>query len=434
MTKNVAVVGLDDFNRQYLTDNLRDAADIRFHGVLTREEVIIHDPSFPFAERLALGRRRLSAIPGGADGIITYWDFPSCALTPFLARDAGLPYAGVESVIKCEHKVWSREEEAKSVETPAFCPFYPFDDDPLADITLAYPFWIKPAIGHSSMLGFEIGNEREFAAALAEIRAHIRELTRPFRYVMENVDFPAHLAEKGASLCIAEEIISHGHQCTLEGYVRNGEVVVYGVVDSIRLENEHTFSRYQYPSRLGAGVVARMEDMTRRILRRFGYDRCPFNIEFFYNAEADRLHVLEVNSRISQSHSDMFLKVDGQPNQQIAVDLALAREPRWQRGGGEFPVAAKFFLRRFENARVAAVPDAENLRQLTREMPELRVDIKVAPGQYLSDLHEQESYSYEIADVFIGGRDEDELVDKFEACRRRLGFRFAPVESRRMQP
>ncbi|MEX2614566.1 MAG: ATP-grasp domain-containing protein [Alphaproteobacteria bacterium] len=427
MKKNVAVVGYDNFNEKYLLETIRDAEEICFVPVLDRNETAIQKQSYPFAERLQLGLQRLNGISGGVEGIITFWDFPSSALTPFLARDANLRYASVESVIKCEHKVWSREEQAAVVDTPKFAPFYPFDDDPLGDVTLDFPFWVKPAVGHSSILGFEIRNVEEFQDALEKIRSSIRTHTTPFRYVMENVDLPDRLAEKGASLCIAEEIISHGDQVTLEGYVQDGEIFVYGVVDSLRLENEHSFSRYQYPSALDEQTIARMKEKTAKIMRRFGYDNCPFNIEFFHDDSTGRIDVVEVNSRVSQSHADLFYKVDGQSNFQIPVDLALGRSPRWDSGMGEFAVAAKFFIRIFENGRSTSVPDAASLGALERAMPDVRVDVKIAPGQLLADLPEQESYSYEIADVFVGGRDEKELIEKFEASKDFLHFEFQPA-------
>lgn len=429
MTRNVAVIGLDDFNGKYLFEDLRDAGDVGFHTALDREEIAIHDSSYPFEERLSLARRRMGAIPGGVDGVITYWDFPASAMAPFLAQAFDLPYASPESVMKCEHKLWSREEQAKVVETPGFCAFHPFGDDPAAEITLDYPFWMKPVVGHSSMLGFNIEGPEDFAAALEETRAHLKELTRPFRFVLENVDLPGRLAEKGASLCIAEEIISGGEQYTLEGYVRHGEVMSYGVIESVRLPNEHSFSRYQYPSSLDAGVVARMKEATRLIMRQFGFDNSPFNIEFFYDTEKDRIDVLEINSRISQSHSYLFKQVDGQPHQQVAVDLALDREPRWRRREGPFPLAAKFFLRRFEDAVARDVPGEEALLRLHEAMPDVRPFINVRPGQRLSELADQESYSYEIADLFISGRDEDELCDKYRTCQRILQFEFEPTQA-----
>ena len=427
MPLNIAVVGLEDescLNTRLLYDCLRDEEDIRYHSVIHRSETVIEDSSYPFHERLDRGRDRMKALPGGADGLVTYWDFPSSIFAAYLAREAGLPYASVPGVIKCEHKLWFRREQAKAIETPDFCGFRPLDDDALSQITLDYPFWIKPVVGHSSMLGFLIESREDFDDALPEIREHIAEVTRPFRYVIEHHELPEDLADRGASLFLAEEIISKGEQYTLEGYVRNGEVVVYGIVQSIRGENEHTFSRYQYPARIDPEAARRMEEMTRKVLTQFGYDGSPFNIEFFHDEASGAIHMLEVNSRLSQSHSDLFNKVDGRAHFQIAVDLALDRDPRWRRGEGEFDMAAKFFLRRSEDGRVTKLPSQEMLDQLTREMPDVEFVPGVAVGDRLSELPEQESYSYEIADLFIGGRDETELERKFERCKEILRFEF----------
>lgn len=354
MTRNLAVIGLDEFNRKYLMDVLRDAGDISFHAGLDRDDTTIHGPGFDFESKLGQARRNIEEIEGGVDGVLTYWDFPSTSLAPLLARDFGLPYASPEAVLRCEHKLWSRLEQAEVIETPAFCGFSPLLDDPLADVSLDFPFWMKPVVGHSSMLGFEVRDEKDFDTGLEEICKHIRELTRPFRYFCDVGGLPEELAAQGTTLCIAEEIISDGDQYTLEGYVQNGAMTIHGVIESHRTSNEHTFSRYQYPSGLDMEIAARMEDMCRRTLAQYGYDNCPFNVEFFYNPETDRVRLLEVNPRISQSHSDLFLKVDGQPNQQIPVDLALGPN---QKLGIAWPTTATVRARRSIRllGRIAAI-------------------------------------------------------------------------------
>lgn len=432
-TRHVAVVGLDEFNGRYLTEDLHDVADINFFAALERDETHIDDACYDFEAHLDRARDRMRSVKGGPDGIITYWDFPSSAMAPFLAREFDLPYPSAESVMKCEHKLWSREEQAKVVDTPDFCGFDPFADDPLSEITLDYPFWVKPVVGHSSMLGFEITNAGDFAAALDKFLGKIRELTRPFRYPLENCDLPAHHAAAGPRMCIAEEMLSAGDQFTVEGYIRDGEVHTIGIVESIRMENEHSFSHYRYPARLDDDVAERMRFMSEQIMRAFEFEGAPFNIEYFYDCERDRLDVLEVNSRMSQSHSDLFKNVDGQPHQQIAVDLALDREPRWHEREGEFPAAAKFFIRRFEDAFVQTVPSDEDMKLLKEAMPDVRVALNVEAGQRLSELSEQESYSYEIADLFIGGQNDSELEEKFDLAQKILSFELEPADNDRNQ-
>lgn len=418
--QTIAVVGFNDFAEEYLAARLGDSAAVRFVPALTREEIIITEKGFPFEERLEMAASRIEAEK--PDGIITYWDFPSSLLTPLLAERYGFTYASLDSTLKCGHKYWFRLEQAQVLDTPAFDAFDPFADDPRAHIDLDYPFWIKPVVGHSSMLGFEITDRQAFDAALTEIRRDIEALTAPFSYPLSQGNLPRKLRDAGATMCLAEELISAGDQYTIEGYVHAGEVRVYGVVESVREPNGHTFNRYQYPARLGRDTQARMEDVAERLMRQIGYDDCPFNMEFFHEPESGTLHVLEVNARLSQSHAHLFDKVDGQPHVRIAVDLALGRSPHWESGKGPDAVAAKHFLRRTEDGRVRRVPDTAQLEQVDNEVPGVIVELKVAEGERLSEVPEQEEYSYELADLFIGGSDEDELLRKYERTKELVSF------------
>ena len=57
---------------------------------------------------------------------------------------------------------------------------------------------------------------------------------------------------------MAEQVIG-GRQCTVEGYVHDGEVVPYGTVDSIRYPQVLSFFYYLYPSTLPAPRAGRDE-------------------------------------------------------------------------------------------------------------------------------------------------------------------------------
>lgn len=416
----IAVVGFNEFTSGYLAETVGHREKVEFVPALTRDEVIIEESGFPFEDRLDQAERRTRDQDAAA--VMTYWDFPSSALTAFLARRIGSPYASVEAVMKCEHKLWFRQEQARVIDTPGFCGFDPFADDPFSDITLDFPFWIKPVVGHSSMLGFEIKNSEDFETALGEIRDSIRDLTRPFAYPLAHTDMPQELVDGGATLCMAEEMISQGDQYTIEGYVSHGRMVAYGLVASIRNENGHTFNRYQYPAAVDEDTQRKMEDMTAQIIRLIGYDNCPFNIEFFHDPETGRLNVLEMNSRLSQSHSHLFHKVDGNPHQTIAVELALGETPSWTRRAGEFRIAAKHFVRSAEDGIVARVPHDKDLKRLLDELPDVIVETKVSEGDRLSELPEQETYSYELADLYIGAQDERELLRKYDRAIEILPF------------
>lgn len=424
MPKNIFVLGLDTFGAQ-LFSQLHDAGDLRFHGLLPPSQAV-HAEEYDIETLLSDAERELEAFRSTVDAIVTYWDFPSSALVPLLRRQFGLPGPGLEAVLKCEHKYWSRLEQMQIVPecVPSFQVFDPFAQDPLQQIDLAYPFWIKPVKSHSSQLGFRIRNSREFQQAIDVIRQHIGRLGAPFDQVLGHAELPPEIAPVSGHHCVAEAIISRGRQCTLEGYALGDEVTIYGVIDSVRHEAQRScFARYEYPSSLPRSVQARMIDLARRFVRHIGYRSAPFNIEMFYERNRDHIWFLEINSRISRSHSPLFLLVDGASHQQVMVDVALERIPHLPHRCGAYRYACKHMMRVFEDGRVTRVPTPVEVASVERRFPGALTDIHVKPGMRLStDLLHQDSYSYELGVIFVGADTRAELRRRVRRCEDMLPF------------
>ena len=433
MTKHIHVVGLDEFNGSKL-QRIDMPEGLQVHGLMAYDEVKGQD-TIDFDALLETASQRLRATNSPVDGVIGWWDFPTTSLVPQICQNFGLHGASLEAVLKCEHKYWSRlvQREAIPDYIPNFCAVDPFHEDPKSQLTLEYPFWIKPVKGFASQLGFRIGSDADFDHAIEIIRREIGRLGDPFDALLHKVDLPDEVAAVGGHFCIAEEIIG-GRQCTLEGYVHDGDVQIYGTVDSIRLPNRSSFQRYQYPSRLPRRVQRWMEAVAKRIMGHIGYDNATFNMEFFWDPKRKKLSMLEINPRLSQSHADLFEKVHGVPHFQIMTDLAIGRPPHWTGREGAANCAAKFFIRRFKDARVTSVPDAETIRQIEADFPGCEIDVRVKPGTVLSDLKDQDAYSFELADVFMGAANQQELLRNFTAVRKRLKFRFAKPTKHRRHP
>jgi biotin carboxylase len=430
--KNIFVVGLDPFNLALL-EGLAGSGEYRFHELLSYHEAVRpRSGHIDLGALLDMAENRLAAFFGSVDGIIGYWDFPTSVIAPILRRRHGLPGPGLEAVAACEHKFWCRVEQQRAIPecVPRFCAVDPFADDPPSQIDLAFPFWIKPIKAHSSYLGFKIRNAAEFRACLPEIRANIGLFGVPFDAFLAMVEVPAEIAGIGGHYCIAEEIISAGRQCTLEGYAYEGEVTVYGVVDSIRSGMHRScFARYQYPSGLPRRVQDRMIDATRRFLPHIGYDNAPFNVEYYWNSQTNEIRILEVNTRISKSHSPLFMMVDGEPHQKVAIDLALGQRPNFPHRQGHHRVAAKFMLRVFEDGLVKQVPHDEDIRRLKQRFPDALMRVLTKEGTRLAHMSYQDSYSFEIAEIFLGAGSQRELLAKYRTALEMLPFRLAPLEA-----
>jgi hypothetical protein len=420
-TTEIFVIGLDEANLRTL-ERVPGAGDYRFHGLLTVEE--IQHGEIPIEDLLAKAEQVLDGFDGEIGAIVGYWDFPVTALVPLLCRRYGLPGAALSGVLKCEHKYWSRLEQRKVVENLPKFGLVDLDSAPRLPEGMAYPVWLKPVKSFSSELAFRVGDEDDLDNAVQQIRDGVGRVGKPFQFVMDQVELPPDIAEVGGQACLAEEALS-GVQAATEGFVFDGKVTVNGALDSVNYPGTSSFLRHQYPSQLPGDLVERMARTSEQVMKQVGLDNSTFSIEFFVDVEAGTVSVLEINARHSQSHAELFEYVDGVPNHHCMVELGLGHEPVMPRGEGRYGIAAKWLHRRFRDAVVTRVPTAEEIDRLQRDIPGVTIDIVPEAGVRLSDLPAQDSYSYELADIFIGAADEAEMREKFDRCVDALRFEFA---------
>lgn len=427
MRKHVYVYGLDDRNMQELR-KLQDKEPRSFHGLMTFKETRVNTAE-GIDWLIKEGQERLRKQRHHVDAVIGYWDFPVTTTLPIICRGFDLKAPTLESVLKCEHKYWSRLEQRQAVPecTPAFVRFNPFADNCRDCINLKYPFWIKPLKSYSSQLGFKIRNKKDLDHAIKIIRRKIHIFSDPFNEVLTYAELPDEVGEASKGFCIAEQAVT-GRLCTLEGHVFEGELFVHGIIDSFRYPKVSSFQRYQYPSRLPRKIQERMAEFAQRIMKQIGFDNSGFNIEFFYDEKRDKIWLLEINPRVSQSHANIFWKVDGVPNLKVSVDIALGERPDMLRRQGKYNTAAKFYYRTFKDGRVEKAPSNEQLRAIEQQYPDTIIELIAKEGDVLSDLPEQDSYSYVLAHVFVGAMNTMELIGKYKAITEMLGYKIGGTE------
>jgi len=433
MHKNIFVLGLERFNLDRLK-NIRNASQYRFHSLLDFEE-IVKPRQYRYRQLLQKAEAQLESFSGHIDGIVSHWDFPAQTMLPLLCRRFGLPGPTLESVLKCGHKYWARVEQKKIIpeHIPDFCAVDPFAGNPLAQVSLDTPFWLKPIKSFGSHLGFRIDAEADFARAIEITRKRIRRIGDAYNEALEYADLPAEIEGIGGNHCIAEQIITGERQNGPEGYVYQGDVQVYGITDSLKDPGTNSFNRYSYPSVWPEHLQARSREISKRLVRHVGLDNTPFNTEFIWDEDSDRICLIELNPRISQSLSYMFEKVHGASNHQVAVALAQGRKPDYPMEEGRFRCAAKFMWRHYQDAIVKRVPDREQIEKVKQLFPGTEVSIEVREGMRLSDLMDQDSYSYEIAIMSIGAQNHEALLERYRRCREILQFEFADIHQPRQK-
>jgi hypothetical protein len=413
MKKQVFVIGLDNFNLQKL-HRLAEAEECDFLPALNIDE-IRGVSQLNMEELIGKALKRIDQ-NGRIDAIVSYYDFPGTTLVPVIAEKYRLPGPSLESIMKCEHKFWSRLEQNKVIShsLPQFRAFDPFDERAYQKLELIPPFWVKPIKSYRSFLAYKINSEYQFNEVMEEVRKHISFISDPFNYILKNFPLPREFSNMEETM-IAETPIN-GHQCTVEGYVYDGEVVIYGIIDSVREGERSSFSRYEYPSSLPQEIQFRMADISRRAITQIGLNNSPFNIEFFYNNTINQNFLLEINPRISQAHTDIFEKVHGTSHHSIMLNLALGRRPKALENKGPFKIAANFMHRTFYPGKVINIPSDKEINQLQNKFPGFIIKNHVKNGMHLNDLYGQDSYSFELANIFLGAKSKEELLDKYQYC------------------
>lgn len=420
--KNIFVIGMSEYHRHTIKST-DEVTTLKLHNLIHNDELRGVD-EMPVAELLDKARSRLDSFNGSIDAIVTFLDFPALEIMATLGREYNCKTPRLENLLKCNHKYWSRElqKQAAPEAIPKFSKFNPYDEDPLSQINLDYPFWIKPVNAYRSHLGFRINGPEDFENALPVIKEELPRISEPFKFFLDKAELPGEIGNLDHNICLAEDIIS-GKQCTVEGFVYERDITIYGVVDSIRDPNRSSFSRYQYPSSLPSWVQDEMTKISEKVIKQVGFRNGTFNIEFFFDRDNEKFWLLEINPRMSQSHGELFEKVDGTSNHKIMIDLALGQKPEMPYREGDFKVAGKFFLRSYEDAMVVSVPGKETVKNIEKEIPGTTIELHVDEGTQLSDLQEQDSYSYELASIWLGADSQRELQRKYNMVMDKIGVK-----------
>ena len=360
--------------------------------------------------------------------VVSTDDYPGSALAAAIAKELGLPGPDPAVTLICQHKYLARRAQEKLVPdaVPPFALIDVAETAPLPD-GLRFPLFVKPVKSFFS-IGAERVDEPEALAALLPRWAAQDQFFAPLDEMLQRYAG----ATIGSKRLIAEGVL-RGEQVTVEGFVHDGKATVMGVVDSVMFPGTLAFARFDYPSALPGDVQQRMTDIAATLMPELGFDNGMFNIEMMYDPSSGAISIIEINPRMASQFADLYEKVDGTNSYAVLLDIAQRRAPRVMRRQGRYRFAASIVLRSFEDYVVAALPSEADLERLERSYPDIRIEILARVGRVLSsEMQDGTSYRYGI--VSLGGKDRDDVLAQFAACRDGLGIVFEPVRTPRPAP
>ncbi|MFM1879777.1 MAG: hypothetical protein RLZZ344_11 [Pseudomonadota bacterium] len=387
---------------------------------------------FSFADRLAArGRSRRWR------GVVSHHELYGTLLAAMVAERLGLPGPGVGAVLACHHKGYTRgilqslcpevnprwelvqppNMPGRGSRTPPEMLVPPYPE--------RFPVYLKPVRATFSALARSIHDPTAWQAyfsALLEDRWVTNRLLAPFAHVLHHV-----LPEAGSSFQFLSEEPVWSPQYNLDGYVDGaGDVQLLGVVDAVSYPGTQAFQRWEYPSRLPVSVIQSALLVARKFLRAIGFGQGFFNLEFFYDAAASRITVIEFNPRLSSQFSALYRMVLGCDPHAMAMALAQGEDPR------RVPlvkptarVAASLVWRAFDPREIPTAPSRVARRRLEQAFPgQTLFEFSRTPAALSRAFRWMESYRYGV--VNVGAVDSEGLRRQSEQISEILGWPNGP--------
>jgi len=357
---------------------------------------------------------------GRIDGVISNNEQFGALIAAVVAQRLGLPGTDPAVIIAAQHKYYARCLQQKIVAeaTPRFSVF-PYEMETAAEVGLPFPLYVKPVKATYSVLARRVNS-------FAQLQMHLRfnpletlilhKLVTPFNDLMAR--FTPFTID--AHHLIGEEIMS-GMQVNLDGFMHNGKITILGIVDEVMYPGTQAFMRFEYPSRLPAGVLASMRSLAEKLFAGIDYGYGFFNVELIYQPDTGCIQIIEINPRMASQIVNLYRRVDGYDPYELLISLALGEAPNVTVGEGAFGAAASFVFRRFDGREVTRVPGQAQIESVHRRYPDARLMLYLKRGASLArEMKWLGSYRYAVLN--LGGASTEDLHQRYDDIRRRLAF------------
>ena len=221
--------------------------------------------SFPSNARLAwfdterfVAKAAVLARLTGAKAVASNHEQFGALCAALLAEKMGWPGTPVKAILACQHKLHAREV-LEQVAPEANLPFARLNAAYGGPVPqgIEYPQFVKPVKAAFSVLSRVVNNQQElhehtrFGAWELWV---IKHLVEPFERIARK-----RLPEAGTAHSMLLEAPVTGRQYNLDGYVFEGQVHALGVVDAVHYPHTQAFMRFEFPSRLDAGIQAMID-------------------------------------------------------------------------------------------------------------------------------------------------------------------------------
>ncbi|MDP7081694.1 MAG: ATP-grasp domain-containing protein, partial [Candidatus Undinarchaeales archaeon] len=334
--------------------------DTTYDAVIDPQSAIERDGVGAYVERIAEKIRsgRLSV-----DGIATTTE-DLALVASVIAREAGLAGPAPGAVFACQNKLVQRtlQRECAPEATPDF---FLARDWLVGEVPgVQFPLFVKPVTSALSFYSHHVEDAGELRRIIREGRDIVPSGNRLNSEVIE-LGYIDHPWAPLHSELLCEGVIT-GTQVTVDGYVREGGVVLLGTTLSVFVPGTISFSRFDFPHQFDPEIDSRVAGLVQRVVTHIGLDDTLFNMELMVDGGTGAISIVELNTRLSFQFVPLIEWVRGVSPLRIMCDIAVGREPKRlaTEGAGPYSMSSSCVLRTPEDRWVVDVPSSEDVARI----------------------------------------------------------------------
>lgn len=235
------------------------------------------------------------------DAVLTEQTDLSVPTAAYVAEKLGLPGLSYHTALQATNKFLMRKVcQQAGIPMPRFARVHSLEEALEKAAIIGYPVIIKPADSQSSRGVAKIYSPDD-------LRKWV-----PLSFAQTRLDY-----------ILVEELMM-GTESSLEGFVHDGALHVFGVCDKIKCKPPYSFdTRLMYPANFPEGTVAAMKKMNADIVRAIGIDCGITHTEMIITEDGPRLIEIAARGCGSRIASDLIPEMTGIDLTRLKIEQTL---------------------------------------------------------------------------------------------------------------
>ncbi len=368
----------------------------------------------------------INKYPEMYDGIVGTHD-SSAVFASIICEKTGKIFASVQSIINCQNKYISRKIQQKCLpeHVPGFCLGLDYLQNPEQ---LSVPLFIKPVRANISFGSHKISFPEELEHFIAQESKEIASQNQYFLDALSvDPEYQDQLNLRTCNQFLCEDLLT-GDQVTIDGFVYNSEITVFGYTKAVFFPDSNSFSHHDFPYSFSPQLEDKIHAGLERLIPNLGINNSFFNVEIRVNENEQTFYILEVNSRIAFQFAKTIQAIRGFDPLHLLCQLSIGEKPDLLeiQETGKYKYCYNFELHTFADKKVIKTPTQSGYEEIKIHFPEVHVRNLIHENTKLSDYkHNPDSFRYCVLD--IPGNSHQEIMEKYKQVTGLLNYQFEKI-------